>query len=454
MRDPDLIVIGGGAAGLGAARAAARRGARTVLVSDGQPGGDCTFHGCVPSKTLIEAANRGVPFGDATQRLHDVVARIAATENAESLRAEGVDVVLGKAAFTAPGKVTVEGTTMPAKRAVVATGSRPAVPAVPGLSGSAYLTNETIFDLTDRPASLVVLGGGPIGCELAQAFARFGTAVTLVEADARLLPRQEAQASDVVGEVLACDGVDVRTGTRVTGAARARSGVRVSLSDATTVEAERLLVATGRVPISDELGLAAAGVECHEDGRVVTDQYLATTTRGVYAAGDVTGRLPFTHAAYEMGRLAAANSLRRRRSRYRPEPTPWVTFTTPEVAQVGVTEDAAGAGARVAYLPMAEVDRALAAGSTDGFIKLVAGPRRLLRGTGGGRVLGATIVAERAGEMIHEPALAMATHMFTGRLAAATHAYPTWSQGVQLTAAQFFMTTGGRRAHPARNRPR
>jgi pyruvate/2-oxoglutarate dehydrogenase complex dihydrolipoamide dehydrogenase (E3) component len=170
----------------------------------------------------------------------------------------------------------------------------------------------------------------------------------------------------------------------------------------------------------------------------------------VYAAGDVTGRMPFTHAAFEMGRIAAGNALSRRNRRYRPAATPWVTFTDPEVARVGLTEtQAVEQHGRVAYLPMSEMDRAIAAGATDGFIKLLAGPRPLLGNIGGGRILGATIVAARAGEMIHEPTLAMATGMLTGRLAATTHAYPTWSYAVQLTAAQFFMPTAGRRARPA-----
>ncbi len=171
----------------------------------------------------------------------------------------------------------------------------------------------------------------------------------------------------------------------------------------------------------------------------------------MYAAGDVTGRLPFTHAAFAMGRVAADNALSRRQRRYDSSATPWVTFTDPEVARVGMTEaEAAAHGGRVAYLPMTDMDRAITAGQTDGFIKLITGPRRLLRGLGGGRILGATIVASRAGEMIHEPALAMATNMFTGRLAQVTHAYPTWSYGLQLTAAQFFHTIDGRRARPAR----
>jgi pyruvate/2-oxoglutarate dehydrogenase complex dihydrolipoamide dehydrogenase (E3) component len=210
-------------------------------------------------------------------------------------------------------------------------------------------------------------------------------------------------------------------------------------------------VPAGRRPVTDGLDLDRAGVTRDDRGHIVTDDHLATTAEGVYAAGDVTGRMPFTHAAFAMGRLAAGNALSRRRRRYDSTATPWVTFTDPEVARVGITEAAAAArGGRVAHLPMSEMDRAVTAGRTDGFITLIAGPRRLLRHLGGGQIVGATIVAARAGEMIHEPALAMATNMFTGRLAEATHAYPTWSYGIQLAAAQFFVPIGGRRARRAR----
>ncbi|MQA05030.1 MAG: NAD(P)/FAD-dependent oxidoreductase [Streptosporangiales bacterium] len=450
--DYDLIVVGGGAAGLGAARAGVGRGARTLLVSDGEPGGDCTFHGCVPSKTLIESAARGVPFAAATRRVRDVVAEIAATEDAAALRREGIEVELGRASFTGPGRITVDGRTLTARGFVVATGSAPLVPSIPGLDSVPYLTNETVFDLAELPASLAVLGGGSIGCELAQAFARFGSEVTVVEAASRLLPREDPEASAVLTEVLTREGSTVAAGASVDKVEATGDGVRLLLGDGTSVTAERLLVATGRQPVTERLGLAAAGVQADGRGAVVTDQWLATTARGVYAAGDVTGRLPFTHAAFEMGRIAAANALGRRRRRYRPHATPWVTFTDPEVAHVGHTEAAAArrGRARVAYLPMAEMDRAITAGATDGFVKLVAGPRPVLGDAGGGRLLGATIVASRAGELIHEPALAMATGMFTGRLAAATHAYPTWSYGVQLAAAQFFLPIGGRRARQAR----
>lgn len=451
--DRDLIVIGGGAAGLGAARLAVRRGARVLLVSLGEPGGDCTFYGCVPSKTLIESARRGLPFVLAARRVREVVAQVAATESAEALRREGIEVVRGSARFLSPRAIEVDGRRLTAPRIVVATGSAPALPAIPGLAEAPYLTNETVFDLEAPPASLAVLGGGAIGCELAQAFGRLGSRVTLVEAAARLLPGEDPQASATIAAVFAREGIELRLAARVAGVAADRGGVRLALDGEGEVTAERLLVATGRAPVTAGLGPEAAGVAIDERGHVLTDRYLATSAPGIYAAGDVTGRLPFTHAAFAMGRLAAANALGAplRRRRYRAGATPRVIFTDPEVAAVGLAEaEAARRGGRVAYLPMAETDRALTAAATDGFVKLIAGPRRGLGNAGGGRILGATIVAARAGEMIHEPALAMATGMFAGRLASATHAYPTWSYAVQLAAAQLFMPIAGRRARPAR----
>jgi pyruvate/2-oxoglutarate dehydrogenase complex dihydrolipoamide dehydrogenase (E3) component len=447
----DLVVIGGGAAGLGAARAAARGRARVLLVSDGEPGGDCTFYGCVPSKTLIEAAGQGLPYPEAAQRVRDVVARVAATENPEALRRDGIEVMLGRARLLSASQVAVGGHRIQAGVIILATGSRPTVPPIPGLATALFLTNETVFDLAELPASLAVLGGGAIGCELAQAFARLGSRVTLVEAADRLLPREEPQASWTLAGVLAREGVEVRTGATVE---KVDPDGRLLLAGGEQIATDRLLVAVGRTPVTEGLDLAAAGVEIDERGNVVTDEFLRTTAQGVCAVGDVTGRLPFTHAAYEMGRIAVGNVLGRwrRPRRYRPHATPWVTFTDPEVGRVGLTEAQAAVrvpGARVAYLPLSEVDRALAADRTDGFVKLIAGPRRLLGNLGGGRILGATIVAGRGGEMIHEPALAMVTGMFAGRLAAATHAYPTWSYAVQLAAAQFVMELGGRTARPA-----
>ena len=465
--DYDLIVVGGGAGGMAAARAGVRAGARTLLVQDGPIGGDCTFTGCVPSKTLIEAAARGEPFPRAMARVHATVAAIAATEDTAVFRREGVAVVHGRARFRRRREVEVDGRRFRARRFVLATGARPRIPEVPGLQQVAYLTSETVFDLSALPASLAVLGGGPLGCELAQSFARLGAQVTVVQSGDRLLPREEPEASQVVTDVFRREGIDVRLRRRVTqvtpvapitpgdGDAGSDRGACLLLGSGETVRAQVLLVAAGRVPVTDGLDLDAAGVAVDDRGFIRTDEHLATTAPGVYAVGDVTGRLQLTHAADEMGRLAAANALGRYRwRRFDPSRTPWVTFTAPEVARVGMTEaQAAAHGGRVAYLPMTEVDRAVTAGQTDGFVKLIAGPRRLLGRLGGGRVLGATIVAGRGGEMIGQPALALRTGMFPGRLARTTHAYPTWSTAVQQAAAQFFLEIGGRHARPAREDP-
>ncbi len=452
----DLAVIGGGPGGLAAARVGARHGLRTVLISDGTLGGDCTFTGCVPSKTLIEAAAEGLPFAEASARMRAVVSQIAATEDAGVLRREGVEVVEGRVRFSGARALSVDGQPIRAKVVVIATGSRPAVPPIPGLHAVGFLTNETVFDLDELPGSIAVLGGGAIGCELAQAFRRFGSEVQVVEGEERLLPREEPEASAVLAGVFAAEGIGVHLGASVERVEQADpgGGIRLERSDGSSVCAEVLVVAVGRQPATGGLGAEAGGIELYERGFVRTDGFLATSAAGVYAVGDVTGRLLFTHAADEMGRLAVRNATSRLgrfgRRAFDTSSIPWVTFCDPEIARVGLTEaQAAEAGGRVAFVPMSEVDRAIAAGRSEGFVKLIAGPRSLLRETGGGRLLGATIVAPRAGEMIHEVALAMRTGMFTGRLAQTVHAYPTWSMGLRQAAAQFFMETNGRRARPA-----
>jgi pyruvate/2-oxoglutarate dehydrogenase complex dihydrolipoamide dehydrogenase (E3) component len=455
-REFDLVVIGGGAAGITAAREGARRGARTVLVQDGPVGGDCTFTGCVPSKTLLAAAARGASFADAMGAVRMAVARIAASEDDLALKRDGVAVIHGRAVLRSPREVDVDGTRLRGRRMIIATGAGPAVPPVEGLRDIDYLTNENVFSLASLPPRLAVLGGGATGCEMAQAFARLGSTVTVIEAEDRLLPREEPEASEVVAAALAADGVAIGAGAtldRVEGLADG-GGARLQLSSGTLIDADRLLVAVGRRPATDGLGLAEVGVVVDERGHVRTDATLATSVKGIWAIGDVTGRVPFTHAAARMGFIAARNALARRgrpRQRFDPTPIPWVTFTAPEVGRVGMTEaDASERGGRVAYLPLDAVDRAITSGEARGFVKLIAGPRRLLRNAGGGRLLGATVVAPTGGELIHEAALAMRTRMFTGRLAQTTHAYPTWSIAIQQAAAQFFFELDGRSARPAR----
>ena len=278
--------------------------------------------------------------------------------------------------------------------------------------------------------------------------------VTLFESQNQLLPGTEPEAAALVAGALENLGVAVRVDTRVEGIEQAPGegiAVRTLCGDGTArgdpVTCERLMAAAGRVPSTEGLGLAEMRVKLDGEGHVITDGRMMTSVSGVYAAGDVTGRAFLSHAADEMGRIAAGNALGKGlRGRFRESTVPRVVFTDPEVASVGVTPADAPTGSRVAYLPLSEVDRAVTDGRTDGFIAIVAGPRRWLRYAGGGRILGATIVAPRAGEMIQEIVLAMRTKAFTGRLAQASHAYPTWSSGVQKAAAQFFGEIEGRQA--------
>ena len=444
--DHDLIVIGGGAAGLAAARAARRRRARVALISDAPLGGDCTFSGCVPSKTLLNAARQGLSFSAAMTRVSDVIDSIARTESVAVVRAEGVDVIEARARFTDATTLDVDGARMRARRVVLATGAGPLVPAIPGLDRGSVLTNEEIFTLNALPRRLAILGGGPIGVEIAEAFARLGSQVTIVEAAARLLPREEPEASEVIANYLSQLGVRLLSATRCVAV---HHGATTTLSFATgpALECDALVVAVGRRPTSGDLGLEVAGVALDERGFVTVGANLRTSARHVYAAGDVSQALQFTHVADETGRLAAANALSRVAwRRFHPEWIPMVTYTGLEVARVGVREAEAPRGARVAYLPMAEFDRAVMSGEERGFVKIIAGPRRLSGHLAGGQILGATIVAPRAGEMLAEVVLAMRAGLYGARLATATHAYPTWSMAVQMTAAQFFGEFGGRRA--------
>lgn len=449
MKDVDLIVIGGGAAGLAAAREARRRGARVRLITAGEPGGDCTFTGCVPSKTLIAAARANLSFPAAMARIRGAIDRIAAAESVDVLGAEGIEVVRGHVRLLGHNHgsvhLDVDGTPVRAPRVVLATGSRPALPPIAGLDDVPYLTNESVFELRSAPHSLLVIGGGAIGCELAQAFARFGTLVTLIEAGPRLLPTEDARAAAILTDAFVKAGITVHTAARVQNLMPTAAGAGAVLDDGTRVEVERVLVATGRRPDTADLGLEAAGIRTDAHGVIVTDPKLRAGD-GIFAAGDITARALLTHAADDMGRHAAGNALRRLPRAWRPPVIPRVVFTSPEIAQVGLAREDAPAGARVAHLPLDDVDRAITDDATAGFVELIAGPRPLLRNLGGGRLLGATIVAPRAGEMLAEAALAIATGMFTGRLASTMHAYPTWSSAVQLSAAQFFVEIGGRRA--------
>ena len=449
--DYDIVVIGGGSAGLTIGRLGPQLGARVAIVEAERLGGDCTWHGCVPSKALLAAgraavagrdrAALGLPAGAPAEAVEigPVLARIRALQEQiyeESDRPEtlpGVDVIPGRGRFVSPSEVEVDGRRLRARTFVIATGSSPVAPPIPGLATSGYLTNRTVFDIERLPPRLTVIGGGPTGLELGQAFQRLGSAVTVVEAGPRILARAEAPVSAALREALAGEGLSILTDTSVVEVVSEGRGdaaervVRLRGPDGSgDVRADAILVAAGQRPHVDGLGLEAAGVALAADGAVRVDARLRTSNRRVYACGDVTGGHQFTHAAsYEAG-VVLRNALfpaGRQRVGYRS--MPWVVFTDPEVAGVGLSEAEArarhGNAVHVYEQSFREVDRALIDGRTAGFLRMVTVGRRR-------RVVGAQIVGPSAGELIQEHVLAISRRMTALDLAMTHHAYPTLNE--------------------------
>ncbi|GAB3252185.1 FAD-dependent oxidoreductase [Alteromonas gracilis] len=430
----DLAVIGGGTAGIVAAKTAARLGARTLLVERERTGGDCLWTGCVPSKTLIASAARAASARTAGEyavrvsgvaadwsavmrRVRSAIETIAPVDSIEELEATGVTVITGEARLTGADTLEVDGRRHRFAQAILATGAAPTVPDVPGLAEVEPLTSETLWDLAVLPERLLVLGGGSIGCELGQALARLGSRVTLVEAEDRLLGREDPDAGIRVRAALESDGVVVHTGAAL---AEVCPGV-ASLSDGREILFDRVLVAVGRTPRTGGLGLRAAGVETDERGFVVVDGHLRTTEPRIWAAGDLTGHPQLTHVAGVHGSLAASNAVLGVRRSVDAAIVPRVTYTDPEVAAVGVGTTAA-AGVRLLTQSHAHVDRAVAESRTEGFTRLAVDRR--------GRIVGATVVGPRAGESLGELALAVRQGLRTRDLAGLTHAYPTWNDGL------------------------
>lgn len=442
----DLVVIGGGTAGIIAARTAGRLGADVVLVERDRTGGDCLWTGCVPSKSLIAAANTAhrmrtsgkfgitpvdpqVDFPAVLDHVRKAITRIEPADSPRALTEAGAEVITGNAVFTGPDEVRVDGRSLRFRHAVVATGSSPALPPVPGLAEIDPLTSDTVWDLAELPARLVVLGGGSIGCELGQAFARLGSDVTIIEATDRLVPKEEPRAGAVLSVALAAEGVRVLTSTTVTKAGGNVGKIKLAISGPdgpSSMTADRVLVATGRRPGTSGLGLENAGVSTDDRGHVTVDAKLRTSNRSIYAAGDVTGELPFTHVAGMHGSIAATNAVLAPIRRINHEQIPWITFTEPEIAHVGLTEEQArqrhGGSVRVRLLEHDQVDRAVTENATDGVTHVVL--------DGKGRVLGATIVAPRAGEMIAELTALITRRGRLRDLASTVHAYPSWADGV------------------------
>jgi pyruvate/2-oxoglutarate dehydrogenase complex dihydrolipoamide dehydrogenase (E3) component len=434
----NLVVLGAGTAGLVAAAGAAGLGGKVALIERRLLGGDCLNFGCVPSKALlasarvaatvrgagaygVEAGEPRVDFARVMERVRSLRAGIAPHDSAERFRGLGVDVFLGEGRFVAPDAVEVAGQRLSFARALIATGGRPSVPDVPGLTEVGYLTNESVFTLTALPPRLVVLGGGPIGCELAQAFRRLGARVALVSHDARLLPKEDPDGSEVLARRFEAEGITLHLGARATrveaqGPVKRLRFERDGVEGA--VEGEVLLVATGRSPEVGGLGLEAAGVQHGPHGVEVDDQ-LRTTNPRIFAAGDICSRFKFTHAADALARVALQNALFFGRKKASALVIPWCTYTDPEVAHVGLTSrEAEALGAVTLTVPMSSMDRALLDGDSEGFGRIHVDAKS-------GRLLGGTLVGAHAGENIGELALAMTMGLTVGALATTVLPYPT-----------------------------
>lgn len=430
----NLVVIGAGTAGLVAAAGAASLGARVALVERHRLGGDCLNFGCVPSKSLIAAAREfhaspsrrdgAAAFEQAMARMRAQRAGLAIHDSAQRFASLGVDVFFGEARFVGRREIEVDGRCLRFSRAVIATGSRAAALPVPGLDGAGYLTNETVFSLERLPRRLAVIGAGPIGCELAQVFARFGSEVSIVSLDDRVLPREDADASAVLSRHLEADGVRLLLGSHLSKVER-RAEAKVVWFDRgagpEALECDEILVAVGRRPGLQNLGLEVADVSYDGSG-VKVNSRLQTTNPRVFAAGDVCSKYKFTHAADAMARIVLRNALFYGRSRADALVIPWSTYTDPEIAHVGV-EPASPNVAKTYSVPFAGVDRAVLEGRSDGFVRIHV--------DSAGKLLGGTIVGARAGDLIGYLAQAIADGKSAATLASQIHPYPTFAEAIR-----------------------
>ncbi len=464
----NVVVIGAGTAGLVTAAGTAGLGGRVALVERHQMGGDCLNFGCVPSKALIASARaiqnirEAEKWGLARQepqfdfravfdRMRASRARIAPNDSQERFESLGVDVFRGEGRFLSPREVQVNGVTLRAKHFLIAAGSRAAIPEVPGLAQVPYFTNETIFDrLETKPKSLIVLGGGPIGCELSQVFCRLGVSVTLVQHNAQLLPKEDADAAVLVQKQLEHEGIAVLLNRQTTRAGLAAGQPQIEIHNRTTGQtttliADALLVAAGRIPNVETLGLKAAGVKIGRRGIEVND-YLQTSQAHIYAAGDITGHYQFTHTADFQARAVVRNilmPLQLLRQKMDYSVVPWCTYTAPEVARVGLNEREAKAkniAHDLFHLPMAEVDRAVVTAEDAGFVKVL-----VAQGTD--KILGVTLVSDHAGDLVHEFVLAMKHGIGLGKIAATIHAYPTFAELARKVGDRYSKTRLSPRVH-------
>jgi pyruvate/2-oxoglutarate dehydrogenase complex dihydrolipoamide dehydrogenase (E3) component len=453
----DLLIIGAGPAGLVAARDAVALGARVALIERHRLGGDNLNYGCIPSKSLLRTARlyaemrHAENFGAmspspinfdwpaAMFRLQRIRTRVSRTYSAESLRNEGIALFFGNARFIGPDAVDVGGVSLRFKKALIATGCGPVLPDIPGLHEVGFLTNETVFDLKALPKSLLVIGGGPLGCELAQAFARLGTRTVIAHSEPLFLPSEERDAAQIVSDSLARDGVEIHLNSKAVKAHAERGMKSVDLlSDGlfTTTTVEQILTGIGRVPAIQGLELGVAGVAYDAAAGVEVDDFLRTRNPRIYAAGDVCLEHRFTNTAAASAHIAVRNALQRGRARLSALTIPWCTYTDPEVAHVGLYVRQArerSIPVKTFTVPLHDVDRAIADSEDTGFVKI-----HVREGTD--RILGATIVARNAGEMINSISLALGAGIGLRKLTEAIHAYPTQGSAIWQAADAYVRT--------------
>ena len=452
----NLVVIGAGTAGLISAIGCAALGGKVALVERHLMGGDCLNVGCVPSKCLIRSSraagemagaarfgltpHRVTPsdFPTVMERMRRLRAGISHNDSARRYSEMGVHVFFGEAAFAGRNTVTVGEMSLSFKKAIIAAGARAVRPDIPGLDDVGFQTNETVFNLTELPRRLVVIGGGPIGCELAQAFSRLGSEVTIVQ-HTRFLPREDPEASALLARVFAREGIRIVLDARPVCVEKAERGKRVTVRTGEgeqTIEADEILIGAGRQPNLEGLDLEKAGVAYDPRKGIRVDDFLRTTNETIFAAGDVCMDWKFTHAADAAARIAVQNALFRGRKRLSALNMPWCTYTDPEIAHVGLSAaeaQARGIAIDTYTVAMGEVDRAIADGETEGFIKIL-----VKKGTD--RIVGATIVAAHAGDLISEITVAMAGNLGLKTLADVIHPYPTQAEAIRRVAAAYNRT--------------
>ncbi|HEY8683278.1 MAG TPA: mercuric reductase [Rhodanobacter sp.] len=452
-----LIIVGAGSAGVAAAELAVAMGVKVALVERHLIGGTCLNTGCVPSKALIrtsrlyaemrDAARYGakvpdnieVDFAAAMQRVRRIRSHLSGGSSVRRLAALGVDMFFGNVRFTGPDTLLVNEQPLRFAKAMIATGTRPHVPTIPGLREAGFLTNANVFNLTELPPRLLVIGGGPVGCELAQAFRQLGARVTIVQDKPLFLEREERDAAQILSDAFARDGIEVRLNTEVT-AVRMQNGHKlvdlISADYRSTIEVDAILTGVGRAPNVQGLGLEAAGVEYDTTSGIAVDDFLCTSNPRIYAAGDVCLVEQYTDTAAASARIVVHNALMRGRKRLSELVIPWCTYTDPEISHVGMYVREAnrkGIPVKTFTVPMHQNDRAVTDSEEIGFVKI-----HIRDGTD--TILGATIVARHAGEMINEITLAMVANIGLRTLAKVIHAYPTQAEAIREAAKAYVRT--------------